>query len=62
MTNPRSGAAREARRMSTLELNRVLNGWTPLLAQDAKLIEAVRVEKDRRLSDPNSPDFRPTFF
>ena len=25
-------------------------------------LQAVRAEKDRRLSDPNSPDFRPTFF
>ncbi len=25
-------------------------------------VDAVRVEKDRRLADPNSSDFRPTFF
>ena len=31
-------------------------------AYSREAVHAVRVEKDRRLADPNSPDFRPTFF
>jgi len=49
--------------MRTSELNRMLSG----LAREGKdsldpeLLNAVQAEKDRRLADPNSPDFRPQF-
>ena len=63
MTEPRSEAELWARRMKTAELNRMLCG----LSRDGKdlpdheLLEAIRAEKDRRLSDPNGNDFRPQF-
>ncbi len=65
MSEPRSGVTAWARRMTTSELNYNLKGWQDLEAQgtsvDPGLVEAVLAEKDRRLADPNSPDFRPQF-
>jgi len=51
------------RKIATSELNDILNdpdrrGWEC----EQPLLDAVQAEKDRRLADPNSPDFRPTFF
>jgi len=58
MTMPRS----YLRNCTTSELNDILNdpdrrGWEC----EQPLLEAVQAEKDRRLADPNSPDFRPQF-
>lgn len=54
------------RKVSTARLNGILadarrleqEGKTP----DVDTVEACLAEKDRRLADPNSTDFRPTFF
>ncbi len=55
-----------AKSVSTDSLNSILQN-ADAADQDGKpystaAVDAVRVEKDRRLADPNSPDFRPTFF
>jgi len=54
------------RNCTTAELNRFLADAESLAPDErdghAGDLDALRAEKDRRLSDPNSPDFRPTFF
>ena len=65
MTMPRS----YIRNCTTSELNRLLEDADRPI-EDAiggihltpEALQDVRAEKDRRLSDPNSPDFRPIFF
>ncbi len=49
--------------MKTTELNRLLTpeAEMELHRDDPELLRAVQDEKDRRLADPNSPDFRPQF-
>jgi len=70
MTMPRS----YLRNITTADLNRCLADCDDLArrftgmgdgTQPADLDDqcnALRAEKDRRLADPNSSDFRPTFF
>ena len=49
------------RTRSTSDLNAMLSNAGRMLYPQGT-IENVQAEKDRRLADPNSPDFRPTFF
>ncbi len=55
-----------ARQCSTESLNHILNDTDRWIREgreySTQAVDAVRVEKDRRLADPNSSDFRPTFF
>ena len=60
-------ASHWARKCSTERLNDILANPDLLVGSDRPLwlpetVEAVQAEKDRRLADPNSADFRPTFF
>ncbi len=51
------------RTCSTSDLNVMLsNSKASRMLYPQGTIENVQAEKDRRLADPNSPDFRPTFF
>lgn len=56
------------RKCSTTRLNAFLAEAGQPLDDNARIhltpeaLQAVQAEKDRRLNDPNSPDFRPTFF
>jgi hypothetical protein len=60
--SPRHWTRKVAANSSTSELNDILNdpdrrGWEC----ERLLLDACLAEKDRRLADPNSPDFRPQF-
>ena len=51
-----------ARNCSTKRLNELLDPSDPEgRGVDNDTFEALLAEKDRRLADPNSPDFRPQF-
>lgn len=54
-----------ARKCSTPTLNHILEDSERFdqlgKAYSTDAVDAVRVEKDRRLADPNGPDFRPQF-
>lgn len=57
-----------ARKCSTKRLNSYLSEADRPPDDNARIhltpeaLRAVQAEKDRRLADPNSSDFRPTFF
>lgn len=54
------------KKCSTSELNFLIADHERLIREGKPIprgaVDVIQAEKDRRLSDPNSPDFRPTFF